>query len=131
MAQAISNRIAREAVGRGKPLPRKDGRSSVEFIFLAIVVDLWSRRLVGCAIGESMSTALVLQALTITKPQEVTYYSDQGSQYTGIALGKRGREMGIKPSTGSVGDAYDNATAEASSPASIASSSSGAASVPP
>jgi putative transposase len=86
------------------------------FIFLAIVVDVWSRRIVGWAIGESMSTELVLSALnmalTTRKPQEVIHHSDQGSQYTSIAFGKRCREMGVKPSMGSVGDAYDNAMAE-------------------
>ncbi len=86
------------------------------FIFLAIVVDVWSRRIVGWAIGESMSTELVLSALnmavTIRKPREVIHHSDQGSQYTSIAFGRRCREMGVKPSMGSVGDAYDNAMAE-------------------
>jgi putative transposase len=86
------------------------------FIFLAIVVDVWSRRIVGWAIGESMSTELVLSALNMAlitrKPQEVIHHSDQGSQYTSIAFGKRCREMGVKPSMGSVGDAYDNAMAE-------------------
>jgi putative transposase len=86
------------------------------FIFLAIVVDVWSRRIVGWAIGESMSTELVLSALNMAlitrKPQEVIHHSDQGSQYTSIAFGKRCREMGVKPSMGSVGDAYDNALAE-------------------
>jgi putative transposase len=86
------------------------------FIFLAIVVDVWSRRIVGWAIGESMSTELVLSALNMAlatrKPQDVIHHSDQGSQYTSIAFGRRCREMGVKPSMGSVGDAYDNAMAE-------------------
>ena len=46
------------------------------------------------------------------RPQEVVHHSDQGSQYTSIAFGARCREAGVRPSTGSVGDAYDNALCE-------------------
>jgi len=45
-------------------------------------------------------------------PREVIHHSDQGSQYTSIAYGKRCREFGVRPSMGSVGDAYDNAMCE-------------------
>lgn len=86
------------------------------FIFLAVVVDVWSRRIVGWAIGESITTELVVSALNMAlatrKPQGVIHHSDQGSQYTSIAFGNRCREMGVKSSMGSVGDAYDNAMAE-------------------
>lgn len=86
------------------------------FIFLAVVLDVWSRRVVGWAIGEEMSADMVLSALNMAlqqrKPEEVIHHSDQGSQYTSIAFGKRCREMGVRPSMGSVGDAYDNAMAE-------------------
>jgi len=86
------------------------------FVFLAVVLDVWSRRVVGWAIGEHMMTELVRSALNMAnsqrKPTEVIHHSDQGSQYTSIAFGNRCTELGVRPSMGSVGDAYDNAMAE-------------------
>jgi putative transposase len=86
------------------------------FIFLAVVLDVFSRRVVGWAIGHDMHTDLVLKALNMAlqqrKPSSVIHHSDQGSQYTSLTFGKRCREMGVRPSMGSVGDAYDNAMAE-------------------
>ncbi|ODS99156.1 MAG: transposase [Lautropia sp. SCN 69-89] len=86
------------------------------FIFLAIVLDVWSRRIVGWAIGEQMTTELVLAALNMAtaqrRPSDVIHHSDQGSQYTSIAFGQRCRTMGVRASMGTVGDAYDNAMAE-------------------
>jgi putative transposase len=86
------------------------------FIFLAIVLDVWSRRIVGWAIGERMETELVLAALNMAAaqrhPTAVIHHSDQGSQYTSIDFGRRCRTMGVRPSMGTVGDAYDNAMAE-------------------
>ena len=64
-----------------------------------------------------LRTELVLDALQMAtsqrKPEEVIHHSDQGCQYTSIAFGQRCRELGVRPSMGSVGDAYDNAMAEA------------------
>jgi putative transposase len=86
------------------------------FIFLAIVLDVWSRRVVGWAIGEQMTADLVLAALNMAvtqrRPADVIHHSDQGSQYTSVACGLRCTKMGVRPSMGSVGDAYDNAMAE-------------------
>lgn len=86
------------------------------FIFLAIVLDVWSRRVVGWAIGEQMTADLVLaamnMAITQRRPTNVIHHSDQGSQYTSVAFGQRCMKMGVRPSMGSVGDAYDNAMAE-------------------
>jgi len=86
------------------------------FIYLAVVLDAWSRRVVGWAIGETMTAELVLAALNMAlqqrKPSEVIHHSDQGSQYASIAFGERCKKMGVRPSMGSVGDAYDNAMAE-------------------
>jgi putative transposase len=86
------------------------------FIYLAVVLDAWSRRVVGWAIGETMTAELVLSALNMAlqqrKAQGVIHHSDQGSQYTSVAFGERCRKMGVRPSMGSVGDAYDNAMAE-------------------
>lgn len=86
------------------------------FVYLAVVIDAWSRRVVGWQIGESLHTQLVLDALNMAlltrKPTEVIHHSDKGCQYTSLAFGVRCAELGVKPSTGSVGDAYDNAMAE-------------------
>ena len=51
-------------------------------------------------------------ALGQRRPKDVIHHSDQGSQYTSLAFGKRCQEAGVRPSMGSVGDAYDNAMAE-------------------
>ncbi|TDU31193.1 CP4-57 regulatory protein AlpA [Panacagrimonas perspica] len=86
------------------------------FLYLAMVLDAWSRRVVGWSIGEQMTSDLVLAALNMAieqrRPAEVIHHSDQGSQYTSIAFGERCRKMGVRPSMGTVGDAYDNAMAE-------------------
>jgi putative transposase len=88
----------------------------VGFVYLAVVLDVWSRRVVGWAIGELMTADLVLSALNMAlaqrRPDSVIHHSDQGSQYTSIAFGDRCRKMGVRPSMGTVGDAYDNAMAE-------------------
>lgn len=88
----------------------------VGFIYLAVVLDAWSRRVVGWAIGERMDTELVLCALNMAieprRPSNVIHHSDQSCQYTSIAFGERCRAIGVRPSMGSVGDAYDNAMAE-------------------
>ena len=86
------------------------------FLYLAVVIDVFSRRVVGWSMANTLRTELVLEALNMAlwqrRPDEVVHHSDQGSQYTSIAFGKRCREMGVRPSTGSVGDCYDNAMAE-------------------
>lgn len=86
------------------------------FLFLAIVLDVWSRRIVGWAMATHLRTELVLDALDMAlarrRPQGVIHHSDQGCQYTSLAFGRRCDLMGIRPSMGSVGDAYDNAMAE-------------------
>lgn len=86
------------------------------FLFLAIVLDAFSRRVVGWAMATHLKTELVLDALNMAiaqrRPDEVIHHSDHGSQYTSLAFGKRCGEMGVRPSMGSVGDAYDNAMAE-------------------
>ena len=86
------------------------------FIYLAVVIDVYSRKVVGWAFSEQMTSELVIAALnmaiTTRRPESVIHHSDQGSQYTSLAFGKRCAEMGVKPSMGTVGDAYDNAMAE-------------------
>jgi putative transposase len=86
------------------------------FLYLAVVLDAWSRRIVGWAMRSSLHTELVLDALGMAlrqrRPDDVIHHSDQGSQYTSLAFGKRCREVGVRPSMGSVGDCYDNAMCE-------------------
>jgi putative transposase len=86
------------------------------FLYLAVVVDVWSRRVVGWSMATHLRTELVLSALEMAlwrrRPDGVIHHSDQGSQYTSIAFGKRCREAGVRPSMGSVGDCFDNAMCE-------------------
>ena len=86
------------------------------FLYLAVVMDVWSRRIVGWSMTTHLQTDLVLAALEMAVRQrrtdDVIHHSDQGSQYTSIAFGKRCREAGVRPSMGSVGDCYDNAMCE-------------------
>jgi putative transposase len=86
------------------------------FLYLAVVLDVFSRRIVGWSMATTLATQLVLDALNMAlvtrRPKQVIHHSDQGSQYTSIAFGQRCREAGVRPSMGSVGDAYDNAMCE-------------------
>ena len=86
------------------------------FLYLAVVLDAWSRKVVGWTMATHLRTELVLEALNMAvgqcQPSAVIHHSDQGCQYTSIAFGQRCREAGVQPSMGSVGDAYDNALCE-------------------
>jgi putative transposase len=86
------------------------------FLYLAVVLDAWSRRVVGWAMATHLRTELVLDALNMAvwqrRPHRVIHHSDQGCQYTSLAFGLRCQEAGVRPSMGSVGDAYDNALCE-------------------
>jgi len=86
------------------------------FLYLAVVLDVFSRRIVGWAMASHLRTELVLEALNMAvgqrKPAAVIHHSDQGTQYTSIAFGLRCREAGVRPSMGSVGDCFDNAMCE-------------------
>jgi putative transposase len=87
------------------------------FLYLAIVLDVFSRKIVGWAMETQLRTELMLAAIdmAITTRQPRTgliHHSDHGCQYTSYAFGKRCQEAGIMPSMGTVGDAYDNAMAE-------------------
>ena len=86
------------------------------FVYLAIVLDVFSRKVVGWAMANHLRTELVLEALNMAiarrRPQGVIHHSDKGAQYTSLAFGKRCRDKGIVTSTGSAGDCYDNAMAE-------------------
>jgi putative transposase len=86
------------------------------FLYLAVVLDAWSRKIVGWSMANHLRAELVVDALEMAigqrRPGDVIHHSDQGSQYTSLAFGKRCQEAGVRPSTGSVGDAYDNAMCE-------------------
>jgi putative transposase len=88
----------------------------VGFLFLAVVLDVFSRRVVGWAMANHLKTELVLDALEMAvsqrRPDGVIHHSDQGTQYTSIAFGARCQAAGVQPSMGSVGDCYDNAMCE-------------------
>ena len=81
-----------------------------------IVLDVWSRRIVGWMMDTHPRTELVLEArnmaLAQRRPDSVIHRSDRGCQYTSYAFGKHCRDMGVMPSMGSMGDAFDNAMAE-------------------
>jgi putative transposase len=83
------------------------------FLYLAVVLDAWSRKIVGWSMANHLRAELVLGALEMAigqrRPGDVIHHSDQASQYTSLAFGARCNEAGVRPLMGSVGDAYDNA----------------------
>ena len=89
------------------------------FVYVAFVIDVFARRIVGWRVSRSMRTDFVLdaleQALYARQPKRdetLIHHSDRGSQYVSIRYTKRLAEAGIEPSVGSKGDSYDNALAE-------------------
>jgi putative transposase len=89
------------------------------FVYVAFVIDVYARFIVGWRVSSSMHADFVLdaleQALYARKPQrddELIHHSDRGSQYVSIRYTERLAEAGIEPSVGSKGDSYDNALAE-------------------
>jgi len=86
------------------------------FLYLAVVLDAFSRKIVGWAMETYLRTELVLKALDMALGQRrasgVIHHSDQGSQYTSLAFGKRCEQAGVRPSMGAVGDCFDNAMCE-------------------
>ena len=89
------------------------------WLFVAFVIDVYARRIVGWRVSHSMRTDFVLdaleQALYERQPQlsdQLVHHSDRGSQYVSIRYTERLAEAGIEPSVGSRGDSYDNALAE-------------------
>ncbi len=79
------------------------------FLYLAVVLDAWSRRIVGWSMANHLRAELVLDALEMAVGQrrlkDVIHHGDQGSQYTSVAFGKRCAEAGVRPSRGPVGNA--------------------------
>ena len=91
-------------------------RTWAGFLYLAVVMDAFSRRIIGWSMANHLKAELVIDALQMAvqqrRPEGVVHHSDQGSQYTSLAFGKRCREANVRPSMGSVGDCYDNALCE-------------------
>ncbi len=93
-------------------------------LYLAVVLDAWSRKpdaerpseIVGWSMVNHLRTELVLAAMEMAigqrRPGNVIHHSDQGCQHTSLAFGSRCKQAGVRPSMGSVGDAYDNAMCE-------------------
>ncbi len=87
------------------------------FLFLACVLDAWSRRVIGWSMRDDLRSELVVDALGMALTQRkptagVVHHSDRGSQYTSLAFGKTMQDAGVLPSMGRRGDAFDNAVAE-------------------
>jgi putative transposase len=89
------------------------------WLYVAFVVDVFARRIVGWRVSRTMNTDFVLdaleQALYARQPdqsEDLIHHSDRGSQYVSIRYTERLAEAGIDPSVGSKGDSYDNALAE-------------------
>ena len=87
------------------------------FLYLAVILDVFSRRVVGWSMADHVRTELVVAALEMAvwnrRPGEgLIHHSDHGSQYTSLLFGERCQSVGIRCSMGSVGDCYDNAMAE-------------------
>jgi putative transposase len=88
------------------------------WLFLAAILDGFSRKVVGWAMADHLRAELVIDALTMAVQRRqpapgLIHHSDHGCQYTSLAFGQRLLAAGILPSTGSVGDCYDNAVVEA------------------
>ncbi len=86
------------------------------FLYLAVVMDAFSRRIVGWHMAAHLTRSLVLEALDMAlyqrKATDVIHHSDRGSQYTSIAFGNRCQAAGVRPSMGAAGDCFDNALCE-------------------
>ena len=93
-------------------IPTREG-----WLYLAIILDGFSRRVVGWAMADHLQTELVLAALRLALQRRrpaagLIHHSDRGCQYTSLAFGQQLQAAGLVASTGSVGDCYDNAVAE-------------------
>ncbi len=121
-----SVRVADDLVGRdfNPQAPNRLWTSDIKYVstwegtlYLASVIDCYSRRVVGWAMRADMQAELVVDALEMAirrrRPGgELIHHSDQGSQYVALVFGRRLREAGIAQSMGSKGDCYDNAVCE-------------------
>jgi transposase InsO family protein len=104
---------AESLVGRRYQLHSEPGPA---FSIWPLVLDAFGRKIVGWAMETYLRTELVLKALNVAlgqrRPAGVIHHSDQGSQYTSLAFGKRCDAAGARPSMGSLGDCFDKAMCE-------------------
>lgn len=89
----------------------------VGFVYVAFIIDVFSRKIVGWRVSRSLRSDLALDALeqalySRRHTENLIHHSDRGVQYVSIRYTERLAEAGIEPSVGSVGDSYDNALAE-------------------
>jgi transposase InsO family protein len=89
------------------------------FVYVAFVIDVYARRIVGWRVSNTLRTDLALDALEQAlyerapgEQQRLVHHSDRGTQYLSIRYTERLKQAGLEPSVGSVGDSYDNALAE-------------------
>ena len=138
----VSRRCAKSPDNREKRVSRKDGapdlvkrhfdadgpdqawfadityvRTHQGWLYLAVVMDIWSRMIVGWSMGDRIDARLADDALRMAiarrRPQEgCLHHSDHGSQYASLVIGKTMRDNGIRPSMGSVDSPWDNAPTE-------------------
>ena len=93
-------------------------RTAEGWVYLAVVIDAWSRRVVGLSIADHLRSELVVEAIEMAtmrrrqRPDGTVAHSDHGCQYTSWVFGQRLRHAGLLGSLGTVGDALDNAVAE-------------------
>ena len=91
-------------------------RTDEGWVYMAVVIDAWSRRVVGWSIADHLRAELVVDALEMARmrrrPDGTIVHSDHGAQYTSWVFGQRLRHAGLLGSMGTVGDALDNAVAE-------------------
>lgn len=114
-------------IEENQPLPSGPGkllagditylRVDYKFIYLAVVLDLFNREVVGWSMGNSLETSLVLRALdnamkVVGPDAEVIFHSDRGSQYASKAYQNLLKNKNIKPSMSRRGNCYDNAYVE-------------------
>ena len=119
-------RPVRRAGRRNPPIERRQGApvrpytyvaTWTGFVYVAFVTDVFSRKIVGWRVSNSLRSDLALDALeqalySRTGTDGPVHHSDRGSQYLSIRYTERLAEVGIESSVGSVGDSYDNALAE-------------------
>ena len=124
LARALNDRSIWSSANSKRVVPISCGQQTLPyvttwagFVYVAFVIDVFARRIVGWRVARSMRAELVLDALeqalwSRSGAKGVVHHSDRGSQYLSIRYSERLAEAKAKPSVGSIGDSYDNALAE-------------------
>lgn len=89
----------------------------MDFLYLCVVIDLYSRKVIGYAISENIDTELVMQAfeqafISRGEPEGLLFHSDQGTQYTAFAFRQRLKKCSVQQSFSTPGSPHDHAVAE-------------------